>query len=304
MQRRTRLGLTVAALLALGPQGSAAPSWPAHFLSAFRWSGDDPRLGGLSGIELSPDGSRFLALSDRGAITEGLLLRDAKGRITAAVAPDLSLLKAEGEAPLSPGRADSEGIAWADDGTIYISFEGVARVLVYHATDGSARNLPRPREFRGLQRNSALEALAIDASGRLFTLPERSGAGGRAFPVFVYDGDWSQPFSLPRDGAFLPVGADFGPDGRFYLLERSFLGLGGFATRIRAFMPGEDGFGPAEIVLETAPGTHDNLEGLAVWQDTMGNIRLTMISDDNFAFYLRNEIVEYVLPVDAKRGQD
>ncbi len=48
-----------------------------------------------------------------------------------------------------------------------------------------------------------------------------------------------------------------------------------------------------EVLLQTEAGTHDNLEGLAVWQDAAGAIRLTMISDDNFLPTQRTEIVDY-----------
>ena len=41
---------------------------------------------------------------------------------------------------------------------------------------------------------------------------------------------------------------------------------------------------------------HDNLEGLAVWRDDSGAIRLTMISDDNFNLLQRTELVEYAVP--------
>jgi hypothetical protein len=43
-------------------------------------------------------------------------------------------------------------------------------------------------------------------------------------------------------------------------------------------------------------GVQDNLEGLSVWRDIAGQIRLTLISDDNFRLLQRTEIVEYVLP--------
>ena len=42
-------------------------------------------------------------------------------------------------------------------------------------------------------------------------------------------------------------------------------------------------------------GVHGNLEGLAVWQDPAGQIRLTMVSDDNYLPFMRGQIVEYVL---------
>ena len=306
MQRRARLGLKAAAFLSIGLQGSAAPNHPAGFLQAFRWTSDDPLLGGLSAIDLSADGSRFVALSDRGAITEGRLIRDATGAITAIEAAPMRLLRGNGEAPLLPERNDAEGLAVAADGTIYVSFEGVARVLAYDRIDGPARNLPRPSAFARMSLNSSLESLAIDDRGWLYTMAERSGALDRPFPVWVHDGQgWSQPFAIPRDSAFLPVAADFGPDGRLYLLQRDFQGLAGFASRVLAFEIGPYGPGPADVILQTSPGTHDNLEGLSVWRDAAGAIRLTMVSDDNFRFFLRQQIVEYALPaVDAAPSGD
>jgi len=50
-----------------------------------------------------------------------------------------------------------------------------------------------------------------------------------------------------------------------------------------------------QTLIDTPPGRHDNLEGLTVWQDMAGRIRLTMISDDNFNFFQRTELVEYAL---------
>lgn len=298
MQRRAGLGLT-AVLLAIGLQGGASPAVPAGFVSSYAWRMDDPRFGGFSGLELSDDGRDFVALSDRGTWLQGRINRDAQGRITSTDMSAMEELKATGDAPLRKSRADSEGIAMAPDGTLYVSFEGVARVLRYDRFGGSATNLPDAPAFAGMLKNSSLEALAVDAQGRLFTLPEDTRTKGADFPVFRFDGsDWSQPFTISREGEFLPVGADFGPDGRLYLLERAFYGFGGFASRVRAFTLGESAITGAEIVLQTKAGVHDNLEGIAVWQDDQGDIRLTMVSDDNHKFYLRNEIVEYRLPAE------
>ena len=49
-----------------------------------------------------------------------------------------------------------------------------------------------------------------------------------------------------------------------------------------------------QILLETRPLQYDNLEGISVWDDGVG-MRITMISDDNFLFVQRTEIVEYRL---------
>ena len=50
-----------------------------------------------------------------------------------------------------------------------------------------------------------------------------------------------------------------------------------------------------EVLIQTNAGVHDNLEGLSVWRDRTGAIRLTMVSDDNFNLFQRTEIVEYIL---------
>lgn len=296
MPQRPFLALTAGLFLALGLQGSASQPAPAGFLGAYEWGMDDENFGGLSAIELTDDGQSFLVLSDRGAWTRGRITRDADGRIVAVDALPMRFLRGRWEAPLDPGRNDSEGLAVAADGTVYVSFENIARVLRYDRIDGPALNLKTPREFGRLQRNSALEALAIGADGTLYTMPERSGELTRPFPVWRYrNGDWDQPFGLRRDGGFLVVGADIGPDGRFYVLERDFHGFSGFSSRVRSFVLSESALVEERTELQSPPGLHDNLEGISVWQGADGAIRLTMISDDNFNFFQTTEIVEYRL---------
>ncbi|PTE22928.1 hypothetical protein C5F48_04410 [Cereibacter changlensis JA139] len=254
----------------------------------------DPLFGGLSGIEVSEAGDTITLLSDRGSWTRGRLQRDAEGRIVAVDLAPMQPLKGRGEAPLERSRSDSEGLAIAADGAAYVSFEGAARVLRYRDLGGSAENLPVAPEFRRMQGNGALEALAVDAEGTLYTLPERSGGTTRPFPVYRFrDGEWDQPFSLPREDSFLPVGTDIGPDGRFYLLERQFRGLLGFASRVRRFAIDGDSLSPGETLLQTSAGTHDNLEGISVWRDAAGRLTLSLVADDNFAFFQSTQIVEY-----------
>lgn len=260
---------------------------------------NDPLFGGISGIHVFPGGLRFAAITDRGAWSEGRIARDGQGRITGVTAAPWRLLRATGITPLAEGRNDSEGLAIAADGTAYVSFEGrsAARVLRYARLDGPAQNLPLHPDFPRMQMNSSLEALAIGPDGTLYTLPERSGREDRPFPVYRFRGGvWDQPFALPRRDAFLPVAADIGPDGRFYLLERDFRGLSGFASRVRRFELTPRGPVAERELLRTPPGTHDNLEGLSVWRDGGGRLIGTMVSDDNFRFFQRTEIVEYALP--------
>ena len=256
-------------------------------------SGD--RFGGFSGLELSDDGMRFTSVSDRGSIVEGSFFRRG-GRIIGIKAGPIRPLKTPEGKPVRDLQSDAEGLAVREDGRIYVSFEGTHRIWTYRDAGSEAAWLPRAEAFKTMQRNSSLEALAIGPDGALYTMPERSGRKTRPFPVYRYQREkWTQPFSIPRRGEFLMVGADFGPDGRFYVLERYLSGIFGFRTRVRSFQIKGDTISDEIEVLQTATGTHDNLEGIAVWRDDTGRIRLTMISDDNFRIYQITEFVEYRL---------
>ena len=296
MPHRSFRALIGAFALVLGLAGAAMPE-PldrAEFVQSYAWDHPSPNFGGFSALELDVHGRRFVALSDRATLWRGALLRDAAGLITGVrTTGPVGLHDSKGKA-LGRFAGDSEGLAQAPDGSLFISFEGLARVAHYPADAGPATRLPRPKAFEKLGPNKALEALAMGPDGALYTLAE--GAQGQA-PVWRYRaGVWTQPFAIPIDPSWSPVAADFGPDGRFYLLERDFRGLFGFASRLRVFNLHGDKIGKGTVLLQTPAGRHDNLEGLSVWRDATGAMRLTMISDDNFSLFQRTEIVEYRLP--------
>ncbi|SDW73046.1 esterase-like activity of phytase family protein [Litoreibacter albidus] len=289
---RSELQVAVAAVwLTAGAAGAQS----LEFVSRYVWNDPVDGFGGFSSLELTRDGTSFTTTSDKGMIAEGRIVRDG-GRIRGVDNLRFERIQNTDGAPLRSYRTDAEGLAIAPDGTIYISFEGTHRVLAYDSTQGAAKALPELPWRSTLQSNSSLEALAIDGAGVLYTMPERSGDLNRPFPVFrLRNGRWDRALSIPRRDGFLPVGADFGPDGRLYLLERELAGLNGFASRVRSFKLERNALSDEREILRTTPGTHDNLEGLAVWATPEGVIRVTMISDDNFKFFQRTELVEYRL---------
>ncbi|MBU2866058.1 esterase-like activity of phytase family protein [Pacificibacter marinus] len=281
-------------LLALGFIASFTQSLLAEtqYIGSYLWTSNDALHGGYSGLEVTADGTSFTALSDHGSIATGQFLRDTMGVITDAITTNLLGLKGEAQDELRYVLQDSEGLAIADDGQIYVSFEGKHRVWKYASNTSRATNMPQHPAFEKLQSNSSLEALAITKSGELLTVPERSGGETVPFPLYRFDGKaWDIISSIPRRGNYLPVGMDIGPDGKLYLLERWFRGIG-FSSRVRRFDMEDTDLTNEITLLESGLGAHDNLEGIAVWHDGT-SIRLTMISDDNFKPFQVTEFVEY-----------
>jgi hypothetical protein len=256
----------------------------AREADAFVWHNDGAWFGGISGIEVFDEGRSFVAVSDRGVMLRGQFVREPGGRIVDMVVDSHEqMLDAEGQ-PLRGRRDDSEGLALAEDGTLYTSFEGLSRL---REEGNPPRMLPREDAFDAFGRNAGFEAVAITPGGALLAIPEDVADGGD-FPVWRFrGGEWDVPFFIPRSGAFLPVGADVGPDGLLYVLERALTGPG-FRSRVRVFTT-EGGGGAA--VFESRTGLYDNLEGISVWDDGAG-IVMTMVSDDNFRFFQQTEIVE------------
>lgn len=295
MRRRTLVALSAALAGIWAIFGQASPSGLAQFDSAYTWRDADPGHGGYSGLEVDADGQGFVALGDRAILTKGQLQRNAQGKLVGVTSTPIDPVYGPDGRPLRiDAHRDSEGLAIRADGRMFISFENIHRVWAYVSPTQAAR-MPRPWKTGDFPRNSSFEALAVDAKNRLYTIPERSGQVTRPFPVYRYaNGQWDVPFSIPRGEGFLPVGADIGPDGRFYLLERNFTGIS-FQSRVRRFDLSDSALTNETLLFQSAPGTHDNLEGLAVWQDDQGRMRLLMISDDNYRFFQRTEFVEYVV---------
>lgn len=294
MPSRSCIGLTLIACALSGPPAATAAPAKAQFVGSYVWRMDDADFGGWSGFDLYDDALHFRAISDRGHTISGVLERAADGHVTGVAAgPIIPLLDMKGK-PVDAVNLDAEGLALGPGDSFYASFEIAHRIVVYPGEAVAAGYLTSSLDFRALNDNEGFEALARSADGALYAIPELPLAAGRPYPVYrLADAHWTIPFHIRQDGYWHPVGADFGPDGRLYVLERDYWGLIGFMSRMRRFTIADGRIGNEEILFETHAGVHDNLEGLAVWRDTGGAIRLTMISDDNFVPFQQTQIVDY-----------
>ncbi|MDA5095399.1 esterase-like activity of phytase family protein [Aliiroseovarius sp. KMU-50] len=286
------------ALVLLTAFGEAQTGNNATYQQSFRWRGDGPQFGGFSGLEVTQNGRNFTAITDRGFFVKGHIIRNEAGQIERVIDTVPAALLTDQGNPLPRFFTDSEGLAIDDQGRYFISFEARHRVQSYDTLGEASRNMPKHADFKRMQNNSSLEAMAVDAKGTLYLIPERSRSKSR-FPIYRLkrgSEKWDRSQNIPRRAPYLPVGADIGPDGKLYVLERHLAGILGFTSRVRRFDLGENGPENEIELLRSGLGVHDNLEGIAVWQDDQGQIRLTMISDDNFQFFQVTELVEYVVP--------
>jgi len=275
----------------------AAPVWaqPAMVEDGnIRLSSSDSNFGGLSGLAVSDDGRSFVAISDRGHFITGDILRNGRRLTGAVITAVLPINDSKGN-PLDGRNTDAEGLAVMSDGSMLVSFESNSRVMRHTDLISAATFLPSTEAFGKLQTNSGLEALAVDAADIVYAIPERSGAMTLPFPVYrLIDGSWDTAMNVPRRGEYLVTGADI--DGTYlYVLERYYKPFGGFQTRVRRFVMDGDALADEAVLLESRLGQYDNLEGIDVWQDDAGQTRIMLISDDNFLFYQRNQMVEFRL---------
>lgn len=251
----------------------------------------DPNFGGLSALLMAPDGQSGTTLSDRGSLFPLVFHRTPDGDLHnidigtgQTVATHLGVDE----------KMDSEALARTPSGGLSVGFEQPSRLEVLNPkTMGTAARHAFPNvQLRS--RNKGLEAIATHPSGA-FTigLQEVPSKGEDTITIYALGAESPAPiFQLPVVKDFRVTGADFGPDGQLYILERAFSFLG-FRTQIRRFDLTSQDVVP-EVIFQSKLGDFDNLEGISVWQDSAGKLRISLVSDNNFLSILRSEFVELV----------
>ena len=288
---RAALAAALLALAAAAPP-AADDSGPV-LLGAFRVDDVAPGDAGLSGLNVSADGRRMLALDDRSFVYLADIVRTDGAPVGLANVQRLPLRQAGGR-PMS-GR-DSEGLAVLPDGRVAVSYEGINAIFVHDPADRwIGTDLDRPIRLIRLPNNEGLEALAAFPDGALLAVAEASRFG--RYPVWRVDPDgrWTPLEGLRAPGPFRPVGADIGPDGRLWLLERAWHLPLRFATRVRTFRVESDRLSDPRTVLETRAGEWGNFEGISVRAAPGGTV-VALVSDDNGLSFLPAYYAEFLIP--------
>jgi hypothetical protein len=278
-------------------------------IGGLKLSSTDPRFGGLSGLSISADGRKLLAVTDHGNWFTGTLESARglpRGIVDAMIAP---MLGPDGKPLSKTRRFDTESLCVAG-GFAYVGIERVNEVLRFPiGRDGLAalgEPLQMPAGAKTLPSNLGLEAVAIVPSGphagSLVAISERSDEGGETPTKGFFVTGQRGMFTVARHDDFDITDMAFLPSGDLLLLERRFAWLSGLAMRIRhvdgrSLRPGAHLDGRVIISL-AGDSPIDNMEGLAVHTDREGVV-LTLVSDDNFSMLQKTVLLQFRLGPDA-----
>lgn len=256
-----------------------------------------PEFGGWSGLDVTEDGQRAWIVSDGSLLIRVDLRRDGAGRLAGADWRSKGFLIrpriVPPEIPEVRAYRDAESLSLDADGVPLVTFERFPRLIALPRPGFTQEPREPPRAAGG--KNSGIEAFALAPDGTAYAIPEKPPSPGWPYALWRQDGTgWARAGQIPRQGRWRAVGADIGPDGHLYLLERGLTAFA-FTSRVRRFDP--DRPHRTRTVYLSPPGRHGNLEGLGVWRDADGALRLLMVGDDNSFWFQRSRLVEVILPL-------
>ena len=267
-------------------------------------SSSDRAFGGLSGIEISPDGRHLLAVSDAGAWFRARLNYKGKrptGLDKATIGPILAL----GNKRLRRGRdRDAEAIRLfkgdLNNGIALVGFERNQRIGFFKIKGGRLMSPQRYlRPPTRLRANKGIEAAGVIRTGAhkggVIAFAERTLDRNGHHQGWLWQGGKRHPFALTNVGDFDITDIAGGPKGGVYVLERRFRWTEGVKMRIRRLAVKNIKRGAVlrgETMIAANLGYHiDNMEGLAIHQDKAKRTILTLISDDNFNSFLQRTML-------------
>ncbi|MBK9081300.1 MAG: esterase-like activity of phytase family protein [Rhizobiales bacterium] len=280
-----------------------------EFRSGLALASTHPDFGGFSGLRLSQQGKRLLAVTDSGDWLAAAVETTADGALTglsdARIGP---VLGPRGEKLATSGRWDCEALAEGPEGTVYVGIERVDEIWRFDiGRDGllaRGAQVPVPAGMRRWPGNKGPEALAVAPAGSphaggLIVVAERAFGHRDVTAGFVIGGPNPCEFRMRRRDDFDVSDCCVLPSGDLMILERRFRWSDGMAIRLRRLAIAElkpNAVVEGRQVFEaTMMQDIDNMEGLAAHRDGAGDTILTMISDDNFNWFQRTLLLQFRL---------
>jgi hypothetical protein len=249
--------------------------------------GAEPHFGGFSGLGISADGGRLVAVSDRGWRLSANLIYDAAGNLAGLKDADMGSLSDLRGFPLTDRMEwEAEAMSPGVEGEIIIAFEGAHRLWRYFPGRTVPEPLPPPEELAAMPPNSGIKGLTLLNDGRLLALTP--GIRGRAGAIgWVSDSAGWSVLTYRSADDYQVTGAATLPDGDALLLERLFILRGGNAALLKR-VPVNSIEAGAVLVGQTVaelrpPLTVDNFEGVEARRGANGETLIYLISDDNFS---------------------
>ncbi|MGB7286449.1 MAG: esterase-like activity of phytase family protein [Salaquimonas sp.] len=265
------------------------------FVGGLDLTSENENFGGLSGLRFNSDGSRLYSVSDNGFWFTGEIARNESGQILSLTGAELTCLcQTNGQPYSSKHWADAEGLEIAGN-RAFVVFERLNRINVYNM-DGAHKIGPPSQANASLKPyniayNTGLEAMAIappasPISGKFIAIAEESLNAEGNNRAFIADKKNVSELALVRSDNYSVTDATFMANGDLLVLERRFglaIGIGIRIKRVNAHLikPGKTIDG--EVLLEAGLSSRiDNMEGITTWQTANGEIRIAILSDDNY----------------------
>jgi hypothetical protein len=274
------------------------------FLGGLALSSPYKHFGGFSALRIRPDGETFVALSDRSFWLRGRILYRNHRPVAIADASMVPMLECAGRIATY---WDPESIA-EDGNTLFVGLEGLNSIVrfdqgwIWPLAHGCMIDVPT--ELKSLPGNQGLESLVyipkiFPLGGALIGISERGLTEEGNIRAFIVGGPNPGSFSIKRTNDFDISDAAFLPNGDILILERQVSLLSGITSRIRriplaAIKPGAliDG---STIFEADMRHQIDNYEALSVHRSAVGELILTIMSDDNFANFQRTLLLQFSL---------
>lgn len=273
----------------------------------------DEDFGGLSGIATGLDGIKFIAVSDKGMWVTGDIRYENQRLASVSSVKIAPLLDRRGHPFKGKSRFDAESVApfgaKGVEGKLLVAFERKQRIGKYKfgkkGMMAREKTISLPQEAKKARRNKELESVGRFPTGTLLggtiiAISERFLDANGNIIGWLIGGPTPGRFTVKRSGDFDVTDLTITPDNELIILERYFSILGGVKMRLRRINTADIKPGAVldgEILLQTDQrNTIDNMEGLASHRAANGEVRLTLISDDNFNVFQRTLLLQFALP--------